>query len=319
MPHEPSNKQSLCLNPVELSHIYGLPHQAQLLYIAIRRQMNYTNGLVGDQYSVSWLELSQALWVEPHSGRKNTGRPETSALRKTAQLLVKVGLISFQSDKQAKRLIIKCELATTDASNGNGNGNGKKDQEIEALKAQLSQLQAENQRLTAKLNNKPVSEPPSKKAQVPTETDHQIAEQLFAIKQSARPSTRTPDLKVWAKSVMTIRERVSIPNENGQGSHHISQDEIVLAFQYAHQINPFWTEQGIITSPTTLLEHLTRKKKTTFRESFIDWLGTRGTKHETHRPSHKTSPTKLSAQESTRNAVRDAFAEIGVELETDPQ
>lgn len=314
MPHELYNKQSLCLNPDELSRLYGLPHMAQLLYIAIRRQMNYDNGLVGDRHSVSWLEFAQALWVEPHSGRRNAGRPEVGALRKTAQLLVKADLISFHSDNQAKRLIVKCELATTDASkpNGNGNGNGKKSNEIEALKAQIKQLQAENQRLASKRNDKPASQPSPKPAPLPTEADHQIAEQLLAIKQRARPSTRSPDLSVWAKSVMTIREKVLIPNDNGQGHHNMSPEEIVLAFQYAHEVNTFWSAEGIIASPATLLEHLTRKKKATFREAFIDWLGTRGTKHEAHHPSNQTKP---SAQESVGNAVRAAFAEHGIELE----
>jgi hypothetical protein len=323
-------KQSLCLNPQELNQLHGLPHVAQLLYIAIRRQMNYDDGLVGNRYPISWLELAQALWVEPRQGRKNVGRPEISALRRTSELLVKAGLITFHSNTKAKRLILKCELATTHAPKTKPLDTDEKENEtIKALKAQIKQLTEELSKSTQpKSSSNGLSPPPSnegtpafvkpkspsKPPSLPTDADQALVERLFEIKRSVQPRARKPNQEDWAKGVMELREKVQIPNEDGQGSHNMTHEEIVQAFRYAYTVNRFWSTERIITSPATLLEHLTRKRKPTFREAFIDWLANpEGNIHETHRTSHRVKPTP---QQATQNAVRAAFDELGVEFQS---
>jgi hypothetical protein len=323
-------KQSLCLNPQELNQLYGLPHVAQLLYLAIRRQMNYADGLVGNKYPISWLELAQALWVEPHRGRKNTGRPEIPALRKTSELLVKAGLITFHSNVKAKRLIFKCELATSDAPKTKPLDTDEKENEtLKALKAQNQQLTEENLKLKEQLGKpaQPKSDPPpsngdtpafvkpkspSKPSSLPTDADQALVERLFEIKRSVQPRARTPNQEEWAKGVMELRKRVQIPNEDGQGSHNMTHEEIVQAFQFVYTVNRFWSTERIITSPATLLEHLTRKRKPTFREAFIDWLANpEGNIYETH---HRSNQARPNPQQVTQNALRAAFDELNIGL-----
>jgi len=316
------SKQGLYLNPSELDRLYGLPHVAQLLYFAIRRQMNYDDGLVGTRYPISWLELSQALWVEPHQGRQHAGRPEKAALRKSAQLLVNEGLISFKSDALAKRLIFKCELVGASDSPAchiqeplKEVGYKDTSTEINALKQQVEQLVANLGQQTpqpkATVDKPSETRGASKKPQVksPSEMDKQTAERLFEIKQSAQKVTRKPNRQDWAVGVMTLKEKVLMPNLEGNGEHPITEEEIEQAFIYAYKVNRFWTEQGIITSPKTLLDHLNRTRKPTFREAFINWLEKGAQINETHHTSH--SPA-TSARKT--DPVRAGFAELGVHI-----
>jgi hypothetical protein len=302
------SKQGLYLNPTELDLLYGLPHVAQLLYLAIRRQMNYDDGLVGTRYPISWLELSQALWVEPHQGRKLTGRPEKAALRKSALLLVAQGLITMKSDVKAKRLIFKCELATADDSTGPKNnycldeGMGLIDPnaEIKALKQQVSQLLANS-------NSKTKAQ---KSQKSPDEQDHQTAKRLFEIKQKhAQGGCRKPNLKDWAIGVRLLKEKVLMPNrDENEGEHPITDLEIEQAFIYAFCVNHFWTDKGIITSPKTLLEHLTRTRKPTFRCAFINWLDKGAKLNETHCTNHQLP------RSSTKDVVREGFEQLGIHI-----
>jgi hypothetical protein len=298
MPPTPS-KQGLYLNPTELDRLYGLPHVAQLLYFAIRRQMNYDDGLVGNRYPISWLELSQALWVEPHQGRQNVGRPEKAALRKSAQLLITEGLIVMKSDVLAKRLIFKCELA------------GACDSPAMNIQKPLFKPGLTDPSFEMPQNEKPSKPTQGSKPQVklPTDEDKKTAERLFEIKQNAQAVTRKPNLQNWAVGVMTLKEKVLMPNDDGNGEHPISDKEIEQAFVYAFQVNRFWTERGIITSPKTLLDHLNRPRKPTFREAFINWLEKGAPNNETHHTGHGTT---TSARKT--DPVREGFGKLGIHI-----
>lgn len=132
--------------------------------------------------------------------------------------------------------------------------------------------------------------------------DLETAHQLFEIKQSSSQRSYLPNFSEWATDVAKIR-RLKIPGADGQ-LHQITHDEIILAFRYAFQVNQFWSLERIIVSPQSLFNQLNRKRKTTFKDSYIDWLSTGGVVHETRRPNYRTQ----NAQESVRRAIDAAFA-----------
>ena len=306
------SKQGLYLNPSELLRLYGLPHVAQLLYFAIRRQMNYDDGLVGNRYPISWLELSQALWVEPHQGRQNVGRPEKAALRKSAQLLIAEGLITMKSDVLAKRLIFKCELAQTGELDAE-RGQSPCDEQINLIEpsAEVGELMVNEGQQTTRceaLGSETQSSPSKRALKSPSDMDRQTAERLFAIKQKENSRARKPNLQDWATGVMLLKKKVRLPNFQGEGSHPITDDEIEQAFVYAFLVNRFWTEQGIITSPKTLLDHLTRIRKPTFQQAFINWLDKGAPINETHHANHRAAASRKS------DPVLEGFKELGIHI-----
>lgn len=111
------------LNSAELDALYGLPHAAQVMYVAgIRPFMDYASGLVGasnsPDKSISLQSLAEVLFVEPKQGRTGTGSRSRKQARVCVDVLVEAGLIESLSiaKKHEKRLIFKCVLAGLDDS-----------------------------------------------------------------------------------------------------------------------------------------------------------------------------------------------------------
>ncbi len=66
-----ANMEFIIINQRELSALSGLPHIQQLTYIqGIKPFVDYKTKLVGIRRGISYQSISEALYVEPHSGIK---------------------------------------------------------------------------------------------------------------------------------------------------------------------------------------------------------------------------------------------------------
>lgn len=103
----------LFVNTDELSALMGLPYIQQLAYlIGIRPYMDRNTFLVGVKRKISYQQLAEALYVEPHQGIEHSGSPSRQQLRRVIYALERAGLVEIQSI--GKQLILKCLLADTD-------------------------------------------------------------------------------------------------------------------------------------------------------------------------------------------------------------
>ncbi|HHT9969800.1 TPA: Vir protein, partial [Legionella pneumophila] len=92
----------------ELSALSGLPYLQQLTYLqGIKPYIDYKTGLVGIRRGISYQSLSEALYIEPHSGIKS-GSPSKDQLRRALKGLEKAGLIQIQSWE--RKLVLRCLL-----------------------------------------------------------------------------------------------------------------------------------------------------------------------------------------------------------------
>ncbi|HAT4455372.1 TPA: Vir protein [Legionella pneumophila] len=92
----------------ELSALSGLPYLQQLTYLhGIKPYVDYKTGLVGIRRGISYQSMSEALYIEPHSGIKS-GSPSKDQLRRALKGLEKVGLIEIQSWE--RKLVLRCLL-----------------------------------------------------------------------------------------------------------------------------------------------------------------------------------------------------------------
>lgn len=92
----------------ELSALSGLPYLQQLTYLqGIKPYVDYKTGLVGIRRGISYQSLSEALYIEPHSGIKS-GSPSKDQLRRALKGLEKAGLIQIQSWE--RKLVLRCLL-----------------------------------------------------------------------------------------------------------------------------------------------------------------------------------------------------------------
>lgn len=92
----------------ELSALSGLPYLQQLTYLqGIKPYVDYKTGLVGIRRGISYQSLSEALYIEPHSGIKS-GSPSKDKLRRALKGLEKAGLIQIQSWE--RKLVLRCLL-----------------------------------------------------------------------------------------------------------------------------------------------------------------------------------------------------------------
>lgn len=288
------------LNQIELGALYGLPREAQLLYcVGIRPHMNYTDGMVGTKRKISLKGLCESLYVEPHQGRKNTGEPKINQVRTWLKNLRDAGLITAHSEvsPQCKKLLVKCELATL------------KSEFVQAEKP--SKPQETKRKETGPVEEQPKlfdEQPVKKPRQVPSEADIQTVERILEVKRAAQSHVRTPDIQEWAGKIMELREKVRLPNLENAGQHPITHDEIVLAFEFAYWKQPFWSDKGIVVSPSSLYDQITRKRKATFRNAFIDWLE----KGATHVRTPKN--TKPQPKLNRTDPVIQAFENMGFDL-----
>lgn len=100
-------------NSEENEALQGLPWGCRILYLqGLRRYMDWETRLVGAVRRVSWNGLRDALYVEPHPGETESGKPSKSAVRRMGKRLEKAGLVHIQSEVGEKRLIIFLPLAT---------------------------------------------------------------------------------------------------------------------------------------------------------------------------------------------------------------
>jgi hypothetical protein len=105
------------LNDQEMSHLYGLPHLQQLLYIrGIRPYMDFATGIVGIKRKISYQSLKEEVYIEPRKGPKP---PSISrdCVRRGIKGLINAGVIANQSAE--KQLIFQCIHATWDFSGSN--------------------------------------------------------------------------------------------------------------------------------------------------------------------------------------------------------
>ncbi len=103
----------LFVNTDELSALMGLPYIQQSAYLlGIRPHMDRETFLVGVKRKISYQQLSEALYVEPHQGYEYSGSPSRQQLRRIIYALERAGLVEIQSI--GKQLILKCLLANSD-------------------------------------------------------------------------------------------------------------------------------------------------------------------------------------------------------------
>ncbi|MFO8827570.1 hypothetical protein SC657_08470 [Legionella pneumophila] len=105
----------LFVNTDELSALMGLPYIQQSAYLlGIRPYMDRETFLVGIKRKISYQQLAEALYVEPHQGYEHSGSPSRQQLRRIIYALERAGLVEIQSI--GKQLILKCLLANSDLS-----------------------------------------------------------------------------------------------------------------------------------------------------------------------------------------------------------
>ncbi|HBD9356238.1 TPA: Vir protein, partial [Legionella pneumophila] len=73
----------------------------------IKPYVDYKTGIVGIRRGISYQSLSEALYIEPHSGIKS-GSPSKDQLRRALKGLEKAGLIQIQSWE--RKLVLRCLL-----------------------------------------------------------------------------------------------------------------------------------------------------------------------------------------------------------------
>lgn len=105
----------LFVNTNELSALMGLPYIQQSAYLlGIRPYMDRNTFLVGVKRKISYQQLAEALYVEPHQGFEHSGSPSRPQLRRIIYALERAGLVEIKSI--GKQLILKCLLANSDLS-----------------------------------------------------------------------------------------------------------------------------------------------------------------------------------------------------------
>lgn len=89
-------------NEFENELLAGLPFIAQVLYLrGLRMWMDRATGLVGVRRGISWQMLMEVLYIEPHSGLKDSGTPDRSKVRRALEWLVKAGLVERRGNDDA--------------------------------------------------------------------------------------------------------------------------------------------------------------------------------------------------------------------------
>ena len=101
------------ITELEVEFLAGLPHAAIVLYLALRRVMDYATGLVGMARGVSWQSLREELHVDPHQGMQKSGSPSLGQMRRICGHLERAGLVERRSIER-EHLIFFLPKATTD-------------------------------------------------------------------------------------------------------------------------------------------------------------------------------------------------------------
>ncbi len=101
---------AIVLTEREQDILAGQPPLAFRLYIALLARRDFSTGLVGVRYGVSWQALLEDLYVEPHSGPV-TRAPGREAVRRAAAWLARCGLVRMRSDVEERRLVFRLPYA----------------------------------------------------------------------------------------------------------------------------------------------------------------------------------------------------------------
>lgn len=89
----------------------GMTHQARLLYICLRRRMDFSTGLVGAHTKISYQALAEDLYVEPGQGKHSAGSPTQDAIRWALKSLESAGLIAVQpAERQLIFLLVLADV-----------------------------------------------------------------------------------------------------------------------------------------------------------------------------------------------------------------
>ena len=102
---------ALRLSEAEQGALSGLPFAAVVLYLALRRRMDFSTGFVGVRPLISWFALAQDLYVEPAPGRSRSGRPHVESVRRLGGVLERAGLVRMRSTERPPRLVFRLPLA----------------------------------------------------------------------------------------------------------------------------------------------------------------------------------------------------------------
>lgn len=106
---------SFLISDPEREALSGLPHLAQLLYlVGLRPFMDYATGVVGVKRGISYLSLSETLYIEPGPGRTASGDPSKKLIRVAIEQLEKAGIIARIG--ATKKLVFRLNHAKTDNS-----------------------------------------------------------------------------------------------------------------------------------------------------------------------------------------------------------
>lgn len=99
------------ITDAEFSVLYGMPAFAWVLYICLRRRMDFSTGLVGAVTGLSWWALREDTHVHPVRGRhrEDSGTPSEKKVRNAMASLVAAGLVDDKGSDQ--RLLFFLPLA----------------------------------------------------------------------------------------------------------------------------------------------------------------------------------------------------------------
>ncbi len=104
------------LNDREQDALTGLPHLYQLLYQAIKRRMDFSTGIAGQRFRISYQSLSEAVEVEPKPGRRDHGKPTRRQIERAVEELCRSSEQRPALLQAHGNLVFTCLLADTDSS-----------------------------------------------------------------------------------------------------------------------------------------------------------------------------------------------------------
>ncbi len=82
----------IALTDQELDALQGRDYVLTVLYLYLKRFMDYNTGMVGLQRRISYQSISEALYIEPRAGVKG-GSPHISAIRRMIDQLLNSGIV----------------------------------------------------------------------------------------------------------------------------------------------------------------------------------------------------------------------------------
>lgn len=113
-----SDNMAIRLDDIELSALEGVTHAAFVLYVKLRKRMDYATSYVGKRQGagISWQALREELFIEPGPGLSGTGAPHKSAVIRLVKRLRRAGLVNDETVPGSYRLVFRLPLALADNS-----------------------------------------------------------------------------------------------------------------------------------------------------------------------------------------------------------